>query len=70
MVIFMNWVVISSPLINICANRGHEVLVIDATNLLYRIKFGEYVISIVFLHHISSKDYGKRAIEEIFRKVC
>lgn len=61
---------ISSPLISICANRGHEVLVADALNLPYRTGFGDAAISIAVLHHLSTEERRKRAIEELVRIVC
>jgi alkylated DNA repair protein alkB family protein 8 len=47
---------ISPPLIEICAGRGHEVLVADAVNLPYRDDFGDAAISIAVLHHLSTDD--------------
>ncbi|KAJ8541428.1 hypothetical protein K7X08_002244 [Anisodus acutangulus] len=45
---------ISAALINICTDRGHEVLVADAVNLPYRTGYGDATISIAVLHHLSN----------------
>lgn len=60
---------ISGPLVKICADRGHEVLVADAVNLPYRSGFGDAAISIAVLHHLSTENRRKRAIEELVRSV-
>lgn len=60
---------ISAPLINICANRGHEVVVADAVNLPYRTGFGDAAISIAVLHHLSTENRRKKAIQELVRVV-
>ncbi|XP_066319512.1 tRNA (carboxymethyluridine(34)-5-O)-methyltransferase-like [Miscanthus floridulus] len=60
---------ISPPLIEICAGRGHEVLVADAVNLSYRNDFGDAAISIAVLHHLSTDDRRRKAIEELIRVV-
>lgn len=60
---------ISPPLIEICARRGHEVLVADAVNLPYRDDFGDAAISIAVLHHLSTDDRRRKAIEELIRVV-
>lgn len=60
---------ISPPLIKICADRGHEVLVADAVNLPYRTGFGDAAISIAVLHHLSTDNRRKKAIEELLRVV-
>ncbi|KAF5442442.1 hypothetical protein F2P56_035098 [Juglans regia] len=60
---------ISAPLIKICADRGHEVLVADAVNLPYRTNFGDAAISIAVLHHLSTETRRKKAIEELVRVV-
>ncbi|XP_017981730.1 PREDICTED: alkylated DNA repair protein alkB homolog 8 isoform X2 [Theobroma cacao] len=60
---------ISAPLIKICADKGHEVLVADAVNLPYRTNFGDAAISIAMLHHLSTEDRRKKAIEELVRVV-
>lgn len=60
---------ISLPLIKICADRGHEVLVADAVNLPYRAGFGNAAISIAVLHHLSTESRRKKAIEELVRVV-
>lgn len=60
---------ISAPLIKICADREHEVLVADAINLPYRTGFGDAAISIAVLHHLSTENRRKRAIEELVRVV-
>lgn len=60
---------ISPPLIKICADKGHEVLVADAVNLPYRTNFGDAAISIAVLHHLSTENRRKKAIEELVRVV-
>lgn len=60
---------ISLSLIEICAGRGHEVLVADAVNLPYRDDFGDAAISIAVLHHLSTDDRRRKAIEELIRVV-
>lgn len=60
---------ISAPLIGICADRGHEVLVADAVNLPYRTGYGDAAISIAVLHHLSTEDRRKKAIHELVRVV-
>ncbi|KAG9451629.1 hypothetical protein H6P81_011594 [Aristolochia fimbriata] len=60
---------ISAPLIDICAGRGHEVLVADAVNLPYRTDFGDAAISIAVLHHLSTEGRRRKAIEELVRVV-
>ncbi|XP_065847105.1 tRNA (carboxymethyluridine(34)-5-O)-methyltransferase [Euphorbia lathyris] len=60
---------ISEPLIKICADRGNEVLVGDAVNLPYRTGFGDAAISIAVLHHLSTENRRKKAIEELVRVV-
>ncbi|KAK1314127.1 hypothetical protein QJS10_CPA06g00871 [Acorus calamus] len=60
---------ISAPLINICAEREHEVMVADAVNLPYRTGFGDATISIAVLHHLSTDSRRRKAIEELVRVV-
>ncbi|XP_006647896.1 tRNA (carboxymethyluridine(34)-5-O)-methyltransferase [Oryza brachyantha] len=60
---------ISPPLIEICAGRGHEVLVADAVNLPYRDNFGDAAISIAVLHHLSTDARRRKAIEELIRVI-
>ncbi|KAI3460393.1 hypothetical protein Pfo_017056 [Paulownia fortunei] len=60
---------ISAPLINICADKGHEVLVADAVNLPYRTGYGDAAISIAVLHHLSTESRRKEAVEELIRVV-
>lgn len=60
---------ISAPLINICADKGHEVLVADAVNLPYRTGYGDAAISIAVLHHLSTENRRKKAVEELIRVV-
>ncbi|KAJ1406799.1 S-adenosyl-L-methionine-dependent methyltransferase [Sesbania bispinosa] len=50
-------------------DRGHEVLVADAVNLPYRTGFGDAAISIAVLHHLSTEDRRRKAIEELVRVV-
>lgn len=60
---------ISAPLIGICGDRGHEVVVADAVNLPYRTGYGDAAISIAVLHHLSTEDRRKKAIHELVRVV-
>lgn len=60
---------ISPSLIKICSDRGHEVMVADAVNLPYRTGFGDAAISIAVLHHLSTENRRKKAIEELVRVV-
>ncbi|KAM0035950.1 putative tRNA (carboxymethyluridine(34)-5-O)-methyltransferase [Helianthus debilis subsp. tardiflorus] len=60
---------ISAPLIQICSDRGHEVLVADAVNLPYRSGYGDAAISIAVLHHLSTEDRRRKAIDELVRVV-
>lgn len=60
---------ISAPLINICANKGHEVLVADAVNLPYRTGYSDASISIAVLHHLSTESRRRKAVEELIRVV-
>lgn len=60
---------ISAPLVNICLDKGHEVLVADAVNLPYRTGYGDAAISIAVLHHLSSESRRKKAVEELIRIV-
>ncbi|XP_057974705.1 tRNA (carboxymethyluridine(34)-5-O)-methyltransferase isoform X2 [Malania oleifera] len=60
---------ISPQLVNICADREHEVLVADAVNLPYRTGFGDAAISIAVLHHLSTENRRKKAIHELVRVV-
>ncbi|CAD5314598.1 unnamed protein product [Arabidopsis thaliana] len=60
---------ISHPLIKICSDKGQEVLVADAVNLPYREEFGDAAISIAVLHHLSTENRRKKAIEELVRVV-
>lgn len=60
---------ISPSLIDICARRGHEVMVADAVNLPYRNDFGDAAISIAVLHHLSTESRRRKAIEELVRVV-
>ncbi|KAE8728295.1 hypothetical protein F3Y22_tig00004620pilonHSYRG00018 [Hibiscus syriacus] len=60
---------ISPSLIKICADKGHEVLVADAVNLPYRTNFCDAAISIAVLHHLSTENRRKKAIEELVRVV-
>ncbi|XP_076958974.1 tRNA (carboxymethyluridine(34)-5-O)-methyltransferase-like [Bidens hawaiensis] len=60
---------ISAPLIQICSDRGHEVLVADAVNLPYRSGYGDAAISIAVLHHLSTEHRRRKAIDELVRVV-
>ncbi|XP_027095184.1 tRNA (carboxymethyluridine(34)-5-O)-methyltransferase [Coffea eugenioides] len=60
---------ISAPLIKICADRGHEVLVADAVNLPYRTGYGDAAISIAVLHHLSTERRRRKAVDELIRVV-
>ncbi|KAK4370614.1 hypothetical protein RND71_010089 [Anisodus tanguticus] len=56
---------ISAALINICTDRGHEVLVADDMNLPYRTGYGDAAISITVLHHLSTENRRRKAVEEL-----
>uniref|UniRef100_A0A7N0ULY3 Methyltransferase type 11 domain-containing protein n=1 Tax=Kalanchoe fedtschenkoi TaxID=63787 RepID=A0A7N0ULY3_KALFE len=60
---------ISGPLVGICANRGHEVVIADTLNLPYRSDFGDAAISIAVLHHLSTEERRRKAIQELIRVV-
>lgn len=60
---------ISPSLINICSDKGHEVIVADAVNLPYRSNYGDAAISIAVLHHLSTENRRRKAIEELVRVV-
>ncbi|KAL3845314.1 hypothetical protein ACJIZ3_002717 [Penstemon smallii] len=60
---------ISAPLINICSDKGNEVLVADAVNLPYRTGYGDAAISIAVLHHLSTESRRKKAVDELLRVV-
>lgn len=60
---------ISPSLINICADKGHDVIVADAVNLPYKSNFGDAAISIAVLHHLSTEKRRRKAIEELVRVV-
>ncbi|KAA8522526.1 hypothetical protein F0562_013113 [Nyssa sinensis] len=60
---------ISAPLVNICANRGHEVVVADAVNLPYRTGYVDAAISIAVLHHLSTESRRKKALDELVQVV-
>ncbi|KAE9595940.1 putative tRNA (carboxymethyluridine(34)-5-O)-methyltransferase [Lupinus albus] len=49
--------------------KGHEVLVADAVNLPYKTGFGDAAISIAVLHHLSTENRRRKAIEELVRIV-
>ncbi|KAI7736201.1 hypothetical protein M8C21_033529 [Ambrosia artemisiifolia] len=60
---------ISAPLVQICKDKGHEVLVADAVNLPYRNGYGDAAISIAVLHHLSTEGRRRKAVEELVRVV-
>ncbi|KAI7739652.1 hypothetical protein M8C21_010779 [Ambrosia artemisiifolia] len=60
---------ISAPLVQICKDKGHEVLVADAVNLPYRSGYGDAAISIAVLHHLSTEGRRRKAVEELVRVV-
>lgn len=60
---------ISAPLIKICYDRGSEVMVADAVNLPYRTGYADAAISIAVLHHLSTEDRRRKAVEELIRVV-
>ncbi|KAK3028848.1 hypothetical protein RJ639_037692 [Escallonia herrerae] len=60
---------ISGPLVKICADRDHEVVIADTVNLPYRTGYGDAAISIAVLHHLSTEDRRKKAINELVRVV-
>ncbi|XP_057448832.1 tRNA (carboxymethyluridine(34)-5-O)-methyltransferase-like [Lotus japonicus] len=56
---------ISTSLIKISLDRGHEVMVADVVNLRYRTGFGDATISIAVLHHLSTENRRRKAIGEL-----
>ncbi|MCO5555906.1 hypothetical protein L7F22_009450 [Adiantum nelumboides] len=60
---------LSSPLVSICSQRGNEVLVADTLRLPYRTGSFDAAISIAVLHHLSTEERRKKAIEEVARVV-
>ncbi|KAK1436385.1 hypothetical protein QVD17_02164 [Tagetes erecta] len=60
---------ISAPLVQICSDKGHEVLVADAVNLPYRSAYGDAAILIAVLHHLSTEHRRMKAIDELVRVV-
>ncbi|XP_073144002.1 tRNA (carboxymethyluridine(34)-5-O)-methyltransferase isoform X2 [Henckelia pumila] len=60
---------ISAPLIGICADKRHEVLVADAVNLPYLTGYVDAAISIAVLHHLSTECRRKKAVDELIRVV-
>lgn len=60
---------ISLVLVNICVDRGYEVMVVDVVNLLYRNDYGDVVIFIVVLYYFSIESRRRKVIEELVRVV-
>ncbi|CAA2993593.1 alkylated DNA repair alkB homolog 8-like [Olea europaea subsp. europaea] len=60
---------ISPPLVKICADKGHEILVADAVNLPYRTGYSDAAISIAVLHHLSTESRRRKAVDELIRVV-
>lgn len=60
---------ISEPLVKICMDRGHEVLIADAVNLPYRTGYSDAAISIAVLHHLSTESRRRKAVDELIRIV-
>ncbi|KAI5078156.1 hypothetical protein GOP47_0007980 [Adiantum capillus-veneris] len=60
---------LSSPLVSICSERGNEVLVADTLCLPYRNESFDAAISIAVLHHLSTEERRKKAIEELARVI-
>lgn len=57
----------SHGLINICRNKGFEVVVSDCLCLPYRDRSVDAAISIAVIHHLSTRERRKQAISEIAR---
>lgn len=61
---------LSSPLVSICSERGNEVLVADTLRLPYRNGSFDAAISIAVLHHLSTEERRRKAVEELARVVA
>lgn len=61
---------LSSPLVSICSQRGNEVLVGDTLQLPCRTGFFDAAISIAVLHHLSTEERRRKAVEELARVVA
>lgn len=61
---------LSSPLVSICSERGNEVLVADTLRLPYRTGSFDAAISIAVLHHLSTEERRRKAVEELARVVA
>jgi len=57
----------SSGLIDICSDRGFQVMTSDCLNTPLRNSCCDYVISIAVIHHLSTLDRRKAVIEEFLR---
>jgi len=53
--------------VNICKEKGLNVVQSDATNLPYEDNFFDVTISIAVIHHLSTIERRKKAIEEMLR---
>eukprot|EP00250_Pteridium_aquilinum_P007489 c17196_g1_i1 orf=280-1227(+) len=60
---------LSAPLVSICSQRGSEVLVADTLRLPYRTGSFDAAISIAVLHHLSTEERRRKAVEELARVV-
>ena len=61
-----------SPLVSICSQKEgeqHEVMVADTLHLPYRDGLFDGVISIAVLHHLSTEERRRKAVEEMARVV-
>lgn len=61
---------LSSPLVSICSERGSEVLLADTLHLPYRTGSFDAAISIAVLHHLSTEERRRKAVEELARVVA
>src|SRR5690242_13050124 len=57
----------SASLVSICNNRGHECMISDGTTLPYRSNSFDVVISIAVVHHFSTVERRKQALQELLR---
>eukprot|EP00897_Mesotaenium_endlicherianum_P001874 jgi/Mesen1/1714/ME000138S00572 len=61
---------ISPSLVAICRQQGYEVAVADALKLPFQSGAFDAAISIAVLHHLSTEQRRKWAIQELLRLVC
>ncbi|KAI9294501.1 S-adenosyl-L-methionine-dependent methyltransferase [Neoconidiobolus thromboides FSU 785] len=57
----------SSNLIEICSERGFEALVADNLTLPYRDNAFDFCISVAVIHHLTTNERRKKAVQELIR---